>query len=44
VAGDIANNGIIPSLTAGTYKLEIVTQYAGGNLLKEPRTAEFKKH
>lgn len=34
---------IIPDLSAGTYKLEVVTQYAGGNLLKEPRTAEFDK-
>ena len=34
---------IIPDLFAGTYKLEVVTQYAGGNLLKEPRTAEFDK-
>ena len=29
--------GLIPPLTAGTYKLEVVTQYAGGALLKEPR-------
>lgn len=35
---------IIPStISAGGYKLEVVTQYAGGNLLKEPRTAEFDK-
>lgn len=34
---------IIPDLSAGTYKLEVVTQYASGNLLKEPRTAEFDK-
>lgn len=34
---------VIPDLPAGTYKLEVVTQYAGGNLLKEPRTAEFDK-
>jgi nucleoid DNA-binding protein len=31
--------GTIPSLTAGTYKLEIVTQFSSGSfLLKEPRT------
>jgi len=34
---------IIPALTAGTYRLEIVTQYAGGASLKEPRTALFEK-
>jgi hypothetical protein len=35
---------IIPSLKAGTYTLEIVTQYtSGNNLLKEPRTAAFEK-
>ncbi len=35
---------IIPVLTAGTYRLEVVTQYAGGsNLLKKPRTTELKK-
>ncbi|GHV90365.1 hypothetical protein AGMMS50268_37560 [Spirochaetia bacterium] len=28
----------IPALTPGTYRLEIVTQYAGGTPLKEPRT------
>ena len=26
-----------------TYKVEIVTQYAVGSLLKEPRTASFDK-
>ena len=46
---DMVNNNpselivIIPALRAGTYKLEVVTQYAGGNVLKEPRTAEFDK-
>ena len=31
--------GLIPALAAGTYKLEIVTQFTGsGVLLKEPRT------
>ncbi len=35
---------IIPSLKAGVYTLEIVTQYtSGNNLLKEPRTAAFEK-
>ncbi|GHV92025.1 hypothetical protein AGMMS50268_25280 [Spirochaetia bacterium] len=29
---------LIPALDAGTYKLEIVTHYAGGTPLKEPRT------
>lgn len=32
---------VIPSLAAGTYKVEVVTQYAGGNVLKEPRTAQL---
>jgi hypothetical protein len=31
--------GVIPPLTAGTYRLEVVTQFTGsGVLLKEPRT------
>ena len=29
--------GLIPALSAGTYRLEVATQYAGGTLLKEPR-------
>jgi hypothetical protein len=29
---------LIPNLSAGMYTLEIVTQYAGGMSLKEPRT------
>ncbi|GHU82646.1 hypothetical protein FACS189468_7060 [Spirochaetia bacterium] len=29
---------LIPALSAGTYTLEIVTRYAGGTPLKEPRT------
>ena len=29
--------GAIPALTAGTYKVEVVTRYAGGTPLKEPR-------
>lgn len=32
---------VIPPLDAGAYMLEITTQYAGSNLLKEPRTAGF---
>jgi hypothetical protein len=33
--------GIIPSLSAGKYKVAIVTQYTtGAVLLKEPRTIE----
>ena len=34
---------LIPSLPKATYKVEIVTQYAVGSLLKEPRTASFDK-
>lgn len=34
---------VIPELSAGTYQLEITTQYAVGSLLKEPRTATFEK-
>jgi hypothetical protein len=36
---------VIPSLPAGTYYLEIVTQFVGHskNLLKEPRTAAFDR-
>jgi len=36
---------VIPALAAGTYKLEVVTQFTGGTktLLKEPRTAVFDK-
>lgn len=34
---------IIPTLPAGTYKLEIVTQQSGSTLLKEPRTAAFEE-
>jgi hypothetical protein len=48
VAGHLAENsatkviGMIPALTAGTYKLEIITQYThGGNQLKEPRVITF---
>jgi len=34
---------VIPNLSAGAYRLEVVTQYAAGSLLKEPRTAAFDK-
>jgi len=34
---------VIPALTAGSYKVEIVTQYSQGKLLKEPRTLLFDK-
>jgi hypothetical protein len=33
----------IPTLGKGTYRLEVVTQYAGANILKEPRSAIFDK-
>jgi len=36
---------VIPALSAGTYKLEIVTQFSGAskNPLKEPRSTLFDK-
>jgi hypothetical protein len=36
---------VIPALAAGSYKLEVVTQYGGNSkhLLKEPRTAVFER-
>ncbi len=34
---------VIPQLPAGQYLLEVTTQYAGGTLLKEPRTVSFDK-
>ncbi|MDR2815416.1 MAG: DUF4469 domain-containing protein [Proteiniphilum sp.] len=34
---------MIPELTAGTYRVEVTTQYAVSLLLKEPRTATFDK-
>jgi hypothetical protein len=34
---------VIPPLAAGTYLLEVTTQYAVSLLLKEPRTAMFDK-
>jgi hypothetical protein len=48
VAGHLAENavskviGIIPALSAGVWKLEIVTQYTTGSaFLKDPRTLTF---
>jgi hypothetical protein len=46
-ASDIVNNNpselmiVIPMLAAGTYKVEVKTQFGGNSkqLLKEPRTA-----
>jgi hypothetical protein len=34
---------VIPALAAGTYRLEVTTQYAVSSLLKEPRTTTFDK-
>ncbi|MDR1983212.1 MAG: DUF4469 domain-containing protein [Prevotellaceae bacterium] len=34
---------VTPALAAGTYSLEITTQYSSGPLLKQPRTAVFDK-
>jgi hypothetical protein len=34
---------VIPALAAGTYNLEVVTQFTQGALLKEPRTATLDK-
>lgn len=34
---------VIPELAAGSYTLEIVSQYAGSNTLKEPRTSVLEK-
>ena len=48
-ASDIVTNNpseliiVIPALAAGTYTIEVVTQYAQGSLIKEPRTATFDK-
>ena len=48
--GDIVVNNpselmiIIPALPAGTYQLEVTTQYSmGKQWLKEPRTSVFEK-
>ncbi|WP_262487833.1 DUF4469 domain-containing protein [Epilithonimonas caeni] len=47
---DVVNNNpseliiIVPILSAGTYRLEVVTQFTSNSiLLKEPRTAAFDK-
>jgi hypothetical protein len=48
-ASDLVSNNpseliiIIPALAAGTYLLEITTQFARGSLTKEPRTAAFDR-
>ncbi|MDR2292788.1 MAG: DUF4469 domain-containing protein [Prevotellaceae bacterium] len=48
-ASDIAVNNpseliiVIPDLAAGTYNLQVTTQYAAGATLKEPRTALLDK-
>ena len=52
-ASDIVTNNpseliiVIPALEAGSYKMEITTQFSGGNdpkqMLKEPRTAIFDR-
>ena len=48
-ASDIADNNpskliiLTPALPAGTYKLEVTTQYAVGSITKEPRTAILDK-
>lgn len=34
---------LVPDLAPGNYKLEVVTQYAVGSLLKEPRMAVYDK-
>ncbi|WP_312903224.1 DUF4469 domain-containing protein, partial [Chryseobacterium taichungense] len=34
---------VIPALAAGTYNLEVVTQYGGGTPLKDARTATLDK-
>jgi hypothetical protein len=34
---------MIPSLPAGTYQLEVTTQYSVGAVLKNPRTTVFDK-
>ncbi len=34
---------VIPALAAGTYKLQLTTQFSASSLLKEPRTVIFDK-
>ena len=48
-ASDMVSNNpseliiVVPELVAGTYQLEVRTQYAVSTLLKQPRTATFDK-
>ncbi len=48
-ASDIVTNNpsevmvVIPELAAGTYAIELLTQYSGSQTLKEPRTATLDK-
>ncbi|GHT73377.1 hypothetical protein FACS189456_3750 [Bacteroidia bacterium] len=48
-ASDIVTNNpgelivVTPVLGAGTYRVEVTTQYAGAHALKEPRTAVLDK-
>ena len=48
-ATDIVTNNpseliiVIPALAAGTYKVEVTTQFSGTNILKEPRTSVFDR-
>jgi hypothetical protein len=34
---------VIPSLTAGTYRVKIITQFSAGKYLKTPHTCIFDK-
>ncbi|MDX9919163.1 MAG: DNA-binding domain-containing protein [Paludibacter sp.] len=34
---------VVPELKAGTYKVEVQTQYAGASVLKEPRSCTFDR-
>jgi hypothetical protein len=48
-ASDVVTNNpseliiVIPALAAGTYKVEVTTQYSVGKLLNDPRTVTFDK-
>ena len=48
-ASDIVSNNpseliiVVPELVAGTYQLEVRTQFSGSNILKEVRTATINK-
>jgi hypothetical protein len=33
---------LLPGLDPGTYQIEVITQFPGGALLKEPRTFRFE--